>query len=409
MKLNDILLESTTASIPSGGVVRPIVNGAIFYASSSEVFIFRVGSNNISNIRDAISEATTLKDQWQTRSNRNSLRRQYRSFIGGSRILPGSGSNAARVARVDQINATRHPKAYRLLNSRAFRVFGGLLSAFLVSEQLRYAMVTNIATFEEEAVNGDITQAEFFDKVQVAWGLYAIEVSAVMLATLAVAANRLRVIRAIRNVVRLGQLAVAGTGVGFVPSLISAVVTEVGFQALMYAVTNPAVQRAIVDWIVEWGNSTLIGGIVMETVQGAGAAYQAASAELDAVTGGLLGSENAFASSGAAAAAGFTDPGALEVAGVSGDAYATAEWARLVFQDLLFPPGFSLEARRVPYFTRGQREIMMAEDFGALTDVPSENEQPLPTGPQNGRPNNNPNREEPESVNSGGPGFRPGQ
>jgi len=69
-----------------------------------------------------------------------------------------------------------------------------------------------------------------------------------------------------------------------------------------------------------------------------------------------------------------------EIPGLEGSAFATQEWAKLVFQDLLFPPGTSVEDKLVPYMDREMRENRMAEVFGPFT-MPNDEQQPTQDEP----------------------------
>ena len=364
-KSNYILKETPNVSIPT--TIRQMANGYMFIAGN-DVFRFTVGQGGVSTMREAQRMATELKDDWRLRGQRPSLRTQFADNKVNPRMLPGNTKQ--RVRQIGAINRASFPKTTALMNSGFGRVFMRLVRAFLVEEQIRNSILITMANIEGEFAAGEITEAEYVDKIQVAWGMYAVQLTAIMLATLRAGKSGAAIIRGIRTVVRGGQLAAGATGIGTVPAILSAIATEAGFQLAIYLITQPAVQKALVDWIVAWGQESLFGAMIQGGVESAGNLLNGAASVLNNITGGLVGSEDFFAASGAAEASGFTDPGARDIPGINGQAYATSQWARLVFQDMIFPPGSSLESKRVPYYNRRQREMMMAEDFGSLTTAP---------------------------------------
>jgi len=72
-----------------------------------------------------------------------------------------------------------------------------------------------------------------------------------------------------------------------------------------------------------------------------------------------------------------------ERGGREGEYYASAEWAKLLFQDMLFPP--AQKSMLVPYITPARREGLLEEAFG-LTN-PTQNQQPPTTQPDATDPN----------------------
>ena len=81
--------------------------------------------------------------------------------------------------------------------------------------------------------------------------------------------------------------------------------------------------------------------------------------------------------------------------GIEGDYYSDSEWAKLVFGSLMFGEGE--ESKFVPYIADARREALLNETLGQ-SQTPETNSQP-----------ETPEPEAEPSVNSGGPGFRPGQ
>lgn len=367
MKLNEIGLKDSTSILaqksvllesPVAGVTPRVMETSrniYFMASKTDVFRFDLDD-------DGRRQAKELERAWRQRSARARLRQSFNAY-------KVSTSSAGRITNASQITQSRLPRTFRIISSPAARAFFKFLLYWGVTQALTNSLLVNIANYEEDFNNGVIDETEFQDRVQVAYGVWSLEIAAIIFVIVKKGTKAIiRILKNIRTAIRAVSLRGLFTGVGTVPSLVGLIGSGVAYTALAYLFTRPAVQNKFVDWIVEWGQSSVIGSIFQSGVEGAGTAMQAAAAALDAVTGGLLGSDNLFASIGAAEAMGgdaYTK-GRTEIPGLEGSAFASQEWAKLVFQDLLFPPGTSIEDKLVPYMDYEQRENRLSETFGKI-------------------------------------------
>lgn len=187
-----------------------------------------------------------------------------------------------------------------------------------------------------------------------------------------------RALSAIKWTVRAIQGGVAATGAGAIPSALSLLVTESAWLIAGWIITSPTVQRAIAEWIQD----TIV---LREIFSYTGAAVVAGADILDAALDGQFGTGELRDRLGF----GRRDP--EEAA--EGEYHSSSEWAKLVFHDLLFPPG--REQLLVPYIAPEERARLLREkmnlaeeagaepgmDTGTPLEVPDNPEDLLPPTP----------------------------
>jgi len=396
MKLNEIGLRDSTSIIaqrsillesPVAGVSPRILETSraiYFIGSSTDVFKFPLD--------DAGREqAQELKRAWRRRGGRAALRRSYAGF-------KTTMASSARISSYAQITPRTLPRTARLVGSAAFRAFFKFLQYWNVADSLRDGMIFNIASYEQDFQDGVIDETEFQDRVQVAYGVFAAAIAPVILSALRAGIRSIiRILRNIRRAIQARSTAALFTGAGTVPGIVTLIGSQVAYMVIARILTSAYVQGKFTDWIIEWGQSSVFGAIFQGGVETAGTLLQAAAAALDAATNGLIGSPDLFSALGGTEAMGgeaYTKT-ITEIPGLEGSAFATQEWAKLVFQDLLFPPGTSVEDKLVPYMDREMRENRMAEVFGKFTAPVEEVEgdvegfvQPGTGGPRRGSAGN---------------------
>ncbi len=252
-----------------------------------------------------------------------------------------------------------------LLNNVKFARWMRMLGFFGVSAIMWQSLLINIETLRDQYNEGIEPGTQlpdgtpFEEAVETMYGLWVAQILAVMIAYMASKTRLLSAIKQLRNLIRAGQLGLAATGVGAIPSIVSMLVTEVGFQLAMAALASPWVQRKLAMWVLSYGTDTwasaglqIIGGT---TVAAANAVNAVTGLDFDLLD--TLGVRDA-------AGAGFTKR-SYSAEGAKGTAYASSEWAKLVFQDLLFPPGTDAEDLLVPYINKNQRQLLLDELFGS--------------------------------------------
>ena len=159
------------------GVIRQVGN-SYYFVQGRDVFRFAVGDDGITTNRGALTAARDFQEQWKTRGNRASLR--TRGNVVSRNLL----RSKIRFSNPGQITRQTAPRVAAFMASRTGTVFMRVLRAFAVEEQLRDGILTTMANIEAEMLNGEITEAEYQDKIQVAWGMYSIQLSVILLAIL---------------------------------------------------------------------------------------------------------------------------------------------------------------------------------------------------------------------------------
>lgn len=162
-------------------------------------------------------------------------------------------------------------------------------------------------------------------------------------------------LQAFRVVVRTAQAGLFATGVGAIPSIVSALVTEAGYFVALYALSNPDVQRYFSTWLADYMIGDFFVWFGTKAVPGLAAA-------LNELTGGLIGSPNINRWFG------LKEGPAVDWG--KADYVASAEWAKLIFKGILFKDKTNV---KVPYInpeTRTQLLTTTINNFFRLTDQP---------------------------------------
>lgn len=234
----------------------------------------------------------------------------------------------------------------RLNNIPRWKFLGRTLETVGFGYALYEAQQFNILYYQDKAESGEITQEELETYIIASQASFGAQLTVLILTNLKSGTRAVRLmITAVRAAVRTVQLGAAASGVGFIPSVISAIVTESGFILAQYLLTRPSVQRAFTEWLVEYANAG-----VLEAVAGVtNIALRTASATLNAVTDGNLNLDDLLNRGGFTPGEGRTTP--------SGTAYASSKWAKLTFQNSLFPSGTSTQL--VEYIPPGERQRLI--------------------------------------------------
>lgn len=278
-----------------------------------------------------------------------------------------------------------------------------------------------------------LTQAEKDQLRNTYAGIFYTEMMAVLIYILKTAAIVKRFIAMLRwawagaVAVATGATAAPTLGLSAVPGFIVWILGNVGLTVAAWYITRPETQRAMAEWIA----GTLVG----EIFEGIAWGTEGAFAVLDDVTDGALGSANLRRSLG-------WEDDAPATPEEAGDYYSSSEWAKIIFGEMFKTPDPII----VPFIPAARRREMMLErleiDQDLLDSLSPTTESGEPTAPETEQPEttNEPTvapasgatapgdmgdglrgpgtpssrldtkGETPEpSVNSGGPGFRPGQ
>jgi hypothetical protein len=151
---------------------------------------------------------------------------------------------------------------------------------------------------------------------------------------------------ALRKIIIAARTAVAAGSLFTGPfAWVPFILGQVAITVAVALLNRPAVKVAFADW--------LAGNIMGDLFEGVETLVNTAASMLDSLTGGLIGSQNLNRAIG-------WEEGALD-AGVQGEVVASSEWAKLVFQDIIFPP--DMDPLEVPYFNEAQRTNMLRQAF----------------------------------------------
>lgn len=256
----------------------------------------------------------------------------------------------------------------RLNNIPGWKFLGRTLETVGFGYALYEAQQFNILYYQDKAESGEITQEELETYIIASQASFGAQLTVLILTNLKSGTRAVRLmITGVRAAVRTVQLGAAASGVGFIPSVISAIVTESGFILAQYLLTRPSVQRAFTEWLVEYANAG-----VLEAVAGVtNMALRTAGAALNAVTDGVLGTGSMLRGLG-------FEPRETEMP--TGTAYASSEWAKIVFQNSLFPEGMT--SQLVEYIPPGERRdlIIQKMDLSAEPQQPANNDNSPVTG-----------------------------
>jgi len=283
-------------------------------------------------------------------------------------------------------NATNTKIANFVNKSKIMRFFIGAiqkLGPLSAPFGLFFGAMMAIGEIEAEIASGQGNEKELNTEADIIRGQLLILLVAGIIPYLRVARYVSIILNILKTAIRLGAVTVAGTatvvtggaaapvagaGIG-----LTFIITEAISWAAILVLSMPQTHRAIAQVIA--------GTVLGEYLGNVGAFVNDVLGDLDQQFDGKFGT-------------GFLKDALTTekktIGGVSGEYYGNSEWAKNVFGALLFPEGE--DTRLVPYISEQKREDLLKAAL-SIEDVPEM-----------------PNSQEPEpSVNSGAPGFRPGQ
>jgi len=298
----------------------------------------------------------TKEEAVQARKNLISAVTQYSDYAKQGRVKTNGPSFRTKALTLDELTKKRlrnggiGSKAVAGMLSNSFFVgrFGvfKMFTALGLTAGALYGIAGAIEDNWVEVSNGSMSEEEAQSKEDILWGMFGVELLLIYRIIFSRAGYLKKAIRYIRNMVRVGQAAVGLTGVGAIPSLISFIISEAGFLVLGVALNSSQLQSAAADWLHEFTLAQLLIGGLGKGVQMAGATLQSIMpAWMDALLPDSLQKSDR---------AGFEQ---IERGGREGDMYASAEWAKLVFANLIFPEG--TKAQIVPYIPYERREQLL--------------------------------------------------
>jgi hypothetical protein len=360
MKLNELLIENTETPKLSLQKFNPDLDASIIgksqkgkYINKNDKFLAKAGGqvfrfDNKSQAKKFVEEYNNKKVKKRTKfvnkysSQRLNLAQKFGSAWRGLEDVPAKKRSTVRKF----VSGFANIRGVKLMA----RVFEAMGFSYLLLETHAY----NVAYFQDQAeigpAAGGMSQQEAADHIIAAQASVSAQITVLLIASLS---SNVRKVRQFITGVRLGVRALQGvvgaTGVGFFPALLSAIVSEAGFLLAQYYLTRPSVQRALTEWLVEYMSNSVLRTVLEGMANITGVGLKAANAALDSVTGGAVGIDEFLNRGGFTTGKGRTTP--------SGTAYASSEWAKLTFQNSLFPPGTS--SQLVEYIPPAERQRLI--------------------------------------------------
>jgi len=288
-------------------------------------------------------------------------------------------------ARALPIDDSPAPRSQRSLFNRFIRgsagAAGGLfryfLPIFMTAGQIYVDWLTTLKTIDLVNEDSNLSTDDKQELNSILRGMFYTQSGILALWAVSSTLRLTRIVRAVRAGVAAGGFAAAIPSGG--TSLLAMIAGQVAITIVLAFLERPSVRKAFAEWIA----GTMFGAMF----EGMDFLANSAAATLDYLTGGLIGSQNLNR------ALGF-EPGTPD-SGLQGEVVASSEWAKLVFQDIIFPP--DMERMKVPYFPQAQREQMLRQAFvrdgtaltsDTETDTPQPEEEPtaLPPRPDDTQP-----------------------
>ena len=221
------------------------------------------------------------------------------------------------------------------------------------------AVMGSIAAIDEVMNDPSMSQEEKERERNILVGILSTELLLILMAIFRSGSLLRKAMRGLKALVRGIQIGAAVTGVGALPSLVSMILTESAWIAVGFAMSSSTVQRALAQYIKD----TLVGDVFNFV----GLSVGTAASLLDQATDGALGSAQIRRALGFEESAGEAD--------VDGEVYASSEWAKLVFHDLIFPSNEKVE---VPYINPVRREELLFEKLKGMGITVNTNPTPQP-------------------------------
>ena len=227
------------------------------------------------------------------------------------------------------------------------------------------AIMGSIAAIDEVMNDPSMSREEKERERNILVGILSTELVLVLMAIFRSGSLLRKAMRGLKALVRGIQIGAAATGVGTLPSLFSMILTESAWVAVGFAMSSSTVQRALAQYIKD----TLVG----DFFNFVGLSVGTSAAMLDQATDGALGSKQIRR------ALGFDEGDGSSAA--DGEVYASSDWAKLVFHDLIFPSNEKVE---IPYINPVRREELMFEKLNSMgitvnTNPPAPSPATIPT------------------------------
>jgi hypothetical protein len=360
MKLLEIIAEKSKKNIiletglPRGfrrgeGIVQVANDRWLFvFNNANENLAFAYPTEQAANAAmNEYNDPNTDKNTWLQNNESNKRTSRWRGAVDA---VDEANLNA-------RINQAPQGSWLKTLASKVFfRPFVALMRIAGPLSGIYFGIINAAADVHEEFEDGQISAEQRDEELSVLYGMFYVEVGAVLLFIFTTARLARQAVSALRVITRLPSAALAATGVGIPAAIVTFVVSEAAWWAFSYWITSARVQNALKDAILGIG-----AGFIFEGIGNLGQGAMAALAE---ATNDRFGSRDARRWLGFPGA-----PGEEEIRSAS---YGSSEWAKLVIGAIMYPP--RAEPILVPYYNEDARQSFLAEKLNI--SVPDTETQP---------------------------------
>jgi len=353
------------------GRVNVEARAALWTSNNTNHFV-KVGSHAFKfDTEDA------AKDFMRTWNRGNStVRTDMLEQFGNRRVGAGTrfaeGWRSAGFQSIDEA-IDRMPFVRTILANRFVQSVFKVFEVFGWSTLLLQTHVVNVAYWKDLADKGELTQQEAEDLIMSSQAAFGAQVTVLLLAMFRSGRQIRLFLSGARVITNMWAAVAASTGVGIPGALALIAARETAFFLVQYLLTRPAIQRKLAETISSFLDYTIIRFAVESLAGITGAGLGVASRALDDIG---LGFENLIRDGGWE----YTPKDQEDVT----QAFASTEWAKLIFQDVLFPPDRNFE---VPYIATGERRRLLQSKLGSMFRITFESQSDAELGtPSNPKP-----------------------
>lgn len=290
---------------------------------------------------------------------------QIRNIRGMMNSLSRFAASASATSMEALENIPRAgPTLTKALNSTWFRGVGRIFGAAGIVASMYYTNMEIINDLELEAEADPNKAEENYELRNIVVAQMHIQIFLMLYQIFRTASLFNRALRAIKWTVRTAQGAAAATGVGTIPSILSLLLTESAWLIAGFVISSETVQRGLAEWIRD--------SMFSEVFEFVGQGISAAATGLEAALDGKFGT-SAFRRG-----LGWDSQDAADAP--DSEVVSSSEWAKLVFKDLLFPPG--KEQQVVPYINPQERTRLLRAAMGLEEQAEPQTSEPgMPANP----------------------------
>ena len=285
-----------------------------------------------------------------------------RQLGAGSRFMEGYRASGSTLGDFLEKNST----AKFILTNPLMKLALSIFEIAGWSTALLHSHVANCAYWQDLQAQGDLTQEEVDDLILSSQAALGAQISALCL-TMFKGVRRIRMFLTMaRTISNVWAGVMAGTGVGLPGAIAMLAARETAFFLVQWWLTRPANQRILAEWIAGF-----LDNIIARAITGGIAGVTGLA--LNSLSGALgefdLGFDQLLRDGGWEYSASKDQK--------NPQIYASTEWAKLAFQNVIYPPQ---KVMAVPFIAVGDRRRLMQSKFSEMFNITftqnTDNEQP---------------------------------